>query len=113
MSDNIISKELLSEVLGKDIGRVEVNDDVEFWWSKTDTYCGIINIYELAHRCKEWALTNGYIIASSLNNGSRIHGFCAVQKSTGGDIIYCSSENTEPEAVFKACQWLLINKDKL
>ncbi len=68
MSDKqLISKELLSEVLGDEVGRVMVIKDLYYYdlqkWRKGDTnyshWCNIstsINIYELAHhKCKEWA----------------------------------------------------------
>lgn len=118
----MISKELLSEVL-------EEADD--FWKISTfkrirrnelyielGTFDGdfnevSINIYELAHDCKEWAskldrkkdyILNSYVFDSE--------GYCEVstkgQFSKDKDFI----SSTEPEAVFKACEWIFKNKDK-
>ena len=61
-----ISKELLSEVLGFTSGNVFVkevetrNNDIEYLcnvggWT-------LLNIYELAHKCKEWARKKGFFI---------------------------------------------------
>lgn len=117
---NIISKELLSEVLGKDIGRIEDNDNIEFWWSKTDTYCGSINVYELAHKCKEWAKNQGYFINSSYGKyEDGIKAFATFNWELNGEVIPSSfvletwfKADAEPDAIFKACQWILDNKDK-
>ena len=66
----------------------------------------VVNIYELMHKCKKWALTQGYDIASSSQGYANIttldsinqHGYFA--------------QDTEFEAVLKAAQWVLNNKDK-
>lgn len=96
-----------------------------------------INIYELAHKCKEWAgnLKFNIVALNTMSDFKRWK--CAVLQKTGerypincrngyiyeGDLqnIVISgfsqiTENyfayTEPEAVFQACQWILDNKDK-
>lgn len=116
----MISKELLSEVLDKDY------DDrfVDWFQIEDDNYlrtyydCGNydelgrptglsleINIYELTHKCKEWALTKGYILES-----------WTTKPAHSGVEAYCKSSNidrfpfqadTEPEAVFRACEYIL------
>ena len=56
----MISKELLSEVLGINITHTSMckgDNDLFFVEEKGGRY---INIYELAHKCKEWALSKGY-----------------------------------------------------
>lgn len=62
-----------------------------------------INIYELAYLCKKWAYTKNYLIDSCFN------------KPEGEVLVYWMSKlnkrtefsgNTEPEAVFKACEWI-------
>lgn len=117
----MISKELLSEVLnehrvildyevsicGKELhyGHVDIEED------------GFVNIYELAHKCKEWALTNGYHINTLLydDGATRIytHGIAIVhysdEKSNYNEVFSCEAD-TEPEVVFKACQWILENR---
>jgi len=106
----MISKELLSEVLGCDYCSLKyssttIHYEYEFdvMWSKAmQKNKAKINIYELAHKCKEWALTEGFIIYSSCKSAS-------IYKDL--EYLYgASNEPTEPEAVFKACQWILDNK---
>jgi len=68
----IISKELLSEVLGfkcnyakqfeEHKNLIYYSEEMVLWNWKT------LNIYELAHKCKEWALKNGNILNSGLQN---------------------------------------------
>ena len=118
----MISRELLSEVLG-----VDYKDRLVDWFQIEDdnylrTYynCGNydnkgrptglgfeINIYELAHKCKEWAFNNGYYlniyndaIDVVLKKSCKI-----VENITDGSFKY------SPMLVFKACQWILDNKE--
>ena len=107
----IISKELLSEVLG-----VYVRDgwyfDCELLLYTHDKILGLdenyhsqINIYELAHKCKEWAHSRNFMIQSYLYNTKAradLLSSCDVDEKFQAD--------TEPEAVFRACEWIL--KDK-
>lgn len=105
----MISKELLSAVLGVKV--------VEIYKEKGEIYryrrykeeidgCHIHNIYELAHKCKEWALKNGYYLTIYndaidivLKTNCKI-----VENITDG------SFNYSPMLVFKACEWILENK---
>lgn len=112
----VISKELLSEVL------VNTRDEVshiqdgriksEICYMVNGATRGLfINIYELVHRCKEWAFSQNYILqvrsADTLSCVDILDNKCVnnpFKKQT--------SCKTEPEAVFNACQWILDNKDK-
>jgi hypothetical protein len=106
----MISKELLSEVLGVDIVKFDSFSssilDVEF--KRFSHEEGIkLNIYELAHKCKEWAYRNNYGISV---HTSEISGYIV-------EIQCCFSVTNfhnmnEPEAIFKACQWILENRGK-
>ena len=67
----MISKELLSEVLSLNVLAIlkTLNGEVYYLF---DESCGNlvsretkINIYELAHKCKEWAWDRGYCIMPS------------------------------------------------
>ena len=106
------SKELLSAVLGYEIldEYIILGNQLQFKSWKVDD-CEIftnsfksINIYELQHMMKEWALEQGYELTSNNN-------FCYVDLvlSTMGhyavrvDFI----ADSEPEAVTKACEWIL------
>jgi hypothetical protein len=123
----MISKELLSEVLFN--SRVEIKDFGQTRYNNINysMFCSInerdgthfnegiegnyyvekkmlyddINIYELAHKCKEWAYSIGYV----LNSNSK--SYCDVC-DTG--FITGFEATTEPDAIFKACQWILDNE---
>jgi hypothetical protein len=120
-----ISKELLREVLK--IPTVSAVGTIDYWNCLIfySTPCinirdeHSINIYELAHKCKEWAFKNEY----ELNSGYLTHGILYPSKPSHQircDVSYKLAdtlqtyrvwENTEPEAIFKACQWILDNKE--
>ena len=69
-----------------------------------------INIYELAHKCKEWVDEEGYTL---LEFGKCVYlipdDFDDVELYF--DDYKCFSEKTVPEAIFKACQWILESKN--
>lgn len=72
-----------------------------------------INIYELAHRCKEWARDNEFFLRSFYDYEGA---FCYISAPVWVDKIeipktgFCS--DTEPEAIFKACEWILKQVEK-
>ena len=106
----MISKELLSEVLGINITHASMckgDNDLFFVEEKGGRY---INIYELAHKCKEWAILNHYdftILIDTIviyNEGIQIY-----------TIYYNTLEDDnfipfDPIYEIKACQWILDNK---
>ena len=117
----MISKELLSEVLNLNMWKTNsLNILVD---ENKVSYSGIflgdlgyqkssvdINIYELSHKCKEWAFNNGFGLTSGLLNYSKTK--IAVLENI--DLLMPKisfTGNTEPEAIFNACQWILDNKD--
>ena len=109
------SKELMSEVLGKPIGRIEYEEDVRYFYAGTDTFCGQINIYEFAHMCKEWAFKQGYDLVCkrkyTLTRSTYYE--CNVEKLLNYIFYFeaeFSSEQSEQEAIFKACEWIKDNK---
>lgn len=110
----MISKELLESVLGFTSGNVFIkeietkNNDIEYLcnvggWT-------LINIYELAHKCKEWAYNNKYV----LDCFSKC---IEIRKQNEEDIIYIErgelfdNSSHDISLVFKACQWILDNKE--
>ena len=116
----MISKALLSEVLGIPLLHIRYNnttnlyeifkEDLFNWsdgsygrWSNLE-----VNIYELAHKCKAWALNLGYILYSA------VHGYeCYIDSRNFIDntpVRFLSE--SEPEAIFKACQWILTKDSK-
>ena len=114
-----ISKKLVESVLGyKNITSIRVvgnnictirkNDDSVL----RETH-NTINIYELAYKCKEWAVNlspNKHALSSYPRWGD-IRNY----KKTNGSYYICQhlvsgaqfEAETEPEAVFKACEWIL------
>ena len=113
----VISKELLREVLGR-------TDNFSYKLKKDslcgdDRYCLIdefenvkcINIHELAHKCKEWATQKGFNIVESA------FGIQVKRLSTGESKFFEQDEYEQleceyfkPEYTFKVCQWILENK---
>jgi hypothetical protein len=105
----VISKELLIEVLHEKVS-IDKNTNIEIFESEFNGTCirisnGLkiftINIYELQHKCKEWADKLGYDISSSLNECVLIH-----REGTG---VVCKFHGVN--STFLACQWILNNKE--
>ena len=113
----MISKELLSEVLKQETRfiRYVANNTYEVHFEKPIRLKYIIiNIYELAHKCKEWALRKNYILASESNTYGGICNMSISSMDVGVfyNIQSTTRANTEVEAVIKACEWILNNKDR-
>ncbi len=113
----MISKELLSEVLGFSIGNCW-NDGVLIVWKEDGM--SDINIYELAHKCKEWANSFGYDLYSHRFDANASYSYldldikgiyrdCEVWRFSGNYLEEFEGD-TEAEAIFKACQWILDKK---
>lgn len=114
--EKIITKELLRRVLPKETQNlsdsfsftinedyIEFSDDGEMQFE----YC----IYKFAFKCKEWAFNNGrYVLESksySVKNYKFTKGaFCYTHFPMDG-MGNSHWANTEVEAIFKACEWIL------
>ena len=125
--EKIITKELLRRVLPKEIenlsnnfsfyideDNIVFNDDGEMQFE----YC----IYKFAFKCKEWALIRGYSLLSGRpivrdEEGTQVFNYwynCyiweidenSIDSPTQNTKIETNSE-TEPEAIIKACEWIL------
>ena len=119
----MISKELLKNVLyGESIDNISIiSKDITFEYShyvngvfqyrrKTD-----INIYELAFECKKWAYSQGYILFSKIRLSSSLAScyFDVMGKHDYEDSYHNDFRaETESEAIFKACQWILTKDSK-
>lgn len=118
----MISKELLSEVLNLNITYIErCNNSIIYKISVYDRE-EEVNIYELAHKCKSWALIRGYSLLSGRpivrdEEGTQVFNYwynCyiweidenSIDSPTQNTKIETNSE-TEPEAIIKACEWIL------
>ena len=117
----MISKELLSEVLNLNMWKT---DSLNISIDENKVYCNgiflgdlgyqqssdVINIYELAHKCKEWAYKQGYSLKSEYAEQSS---YCGIYlKDDFSYEIDGSIMRTEPEAIFNACQWILDKRSK-
>ncbi len=92
----MISEELLNEVMKEEFQSIY---DGEM----------SINIYELSHKCKEWANIKNYAIETTVFDDGvsvRVHDHSLIN-------MYMELDNvpTEPEAVFKACEWILKHEE--
>ena len=98
----MISKKLFKEVMGEEqmysCLNIETNE-IELDEN--------INIYELAHKCKEWAMlqcVSGYIFSKYINftTYQQWQVVVAIDEKTAE-----FTADTEPESIFKACEWIL------
>ncbi len=106
----MISEKLLSEVLcRKVIPNHEWESSLEYSFMINDIkHSQSINIYELAHKCKEWARLKGRSLRSNPSWDDCKKYEC---DDRDYDDMPMFIEDTEPEAIFKACQWILENKE--
>ena len=100
----MISKELLSKVCNTDLthmGKITLEDNSICLWGirEPSDICMSWNIYELAHMCKNWALTKNKCLSST-----PYHKELYVCTILGDEMFQADSE---PEAIFKACKWIL------
>ena len=116
----MISKELLSEICQTNLmslGKLEVvgSDICLYDCSMQPDIYMCWNIYELAHKCKEWAYSQGYILFSKIRLNSSLAScyFDTMGKHDYEDEYQDDFRaETEPEAIFKACQWILTEDSK-
>ena len=111
----MISKELLSKVLGYEVKEVlgmlenSANKTIlSYIFEDASLNEGkrIINIYELAHKCKEWAYRRGFLIGSNCRQGITVIDINTHTVLNHFDVYI--EDFTEFE--IKACQWILENK---
>ena len=107
-----ISKELLGEVLNKNISSYEFDVYGNIDYKILNDYGSCINIYELAHKCKEWAANIGFNISSTSGYRGDNTPYAYAISSDGEEFPFIEAD-TEVESVFKVCEWILNNKDKL
>ena len=109
----MISKELLSEVFEQEIRFIKyvANNTYEVHFEKPIRLKYIIiNIYELAHKCKEWAYENNYYVYSTPSFALEGVAYI-VEDNNIGKRLKTLQLGSEVEAVIKACEWILDNKE--
>ena len=100
------SKELLSEVLSKEVEEERFIDSNSLIYVNSGMYFDI-NVYELAHKCKEWAFDKfGIQVSSEIGEDSKVDKFWTANFKLN-DEHYSFWALTEPEAIFKACEWIM------
>ena len=106
----MISKELISEVLNipKESIMDIYTDGNYLLIRKINSRVEEYNIYGFAFKCKEWAFKNKYKIQSQINEGNKGHSH--ITKKNDDCWAKGFFENTEIEAIIKACEWILKNK---
>lgn len=110
----MISKELLSEILKEykfpfSYEYNTYNDYTKKIYFYVNSELKIdffsINIYELAHKCKEWAIgEHDCELLSCI--GSKDRAICDIY-SDKYNCKFTHYADTEPEAIFAACQWII------
>ena len=107
-----ISKELLSEVLGRicsrdiEIDTNEITIQIPFSHYQRQYDNNEINKYELAHECKKWVGNKGY----SFNVLYDCNYFDKLKPAIEIDFYNnrkSFSADSELEAILKACEWVL------
>ena len=101
------SKELISEVLSKEVEEERFIDSNSLTYVNSGIYEDI-NIYEFAFKCKEWAKLKYFIDIDSHCDCAR-WGAEATSHNGRPSVFYeqVFIGRTEPEAIFKACEYIL------
>ena len=115
----MISKELLSEVMGFNIKKDDIKygkNCISFGKYVGDYPIEYINIYELAHKCKEWLLNQDSIESVTIaKNHDRPLSVCIIQIGKGDwstSVFENFNDTNEQDLIFQACQWKLDRNKK-
>ena len=123
----MISKELLQQIVGlivKEVVSTDINriDNNIYYNIEEIDILQSINIFELSYRCREWARTNGYEVSAcrpivSNDEGKAVINYWYKSYIFKFELGVCHGPeqilkfdvnvSSEPEAVFKACEWIL------
>lgn len=107
-------EELLSDVFGKKVFQsieTVIENSVKIEFSKDGNIWTLMNIYELVHKCREWAVDNGYVL--------EIIPFCvnAINLKTLERTVFRYNEEDMlnqkpylPKYEIMACEWIKGNK---
>ena len=110
----MISKKLLDVVYPTDEIQecyVDIQESTGrvMWFGKKYKDCrSEIDIHRVAHKCKEWASTHNYSVISGWEmthwgGAYRVEVF----RNSNNILFSMSTVDTEPEAIFKASEWIL------
>ena len=115
-----ISKELIIKVMDikYPFSDIQLNSNILSWWREDVFFEETmkINICEFIFKCKEWAISKNYSLMSrqarEYDLCSRLTykqvGICNILINDSPDVSKnILIENTEIEAIIKACEWIL------
>ena len=113
----MISNELLSEVLNREVSSLQIAgnpNDIAVGFADGASYSSFdlcINIHELAFKCKEWAYDNtAYeITAYRMQDTSEYRCVIGLNLLSKYKDVIGFYADSEPEAIFKACEWIREN----
>ena len=104
----MISKKLMSEIMDDKVKSIRIMNDTIFIYFENNNQEYFIDIYELTHRYKVWALSQGYYLELNICL-SVVH--LNLWKDVGITKLFKSfNGSNEIEVYYKACQWILENK---
>ncbi len=112
----MISKKLLDVVYPTDETQecyVDIQESTGrvMWFGKKYKDCRLeIDIYRVASECKLWALNEGYYLRAEqgINYKDNLMWTCFLNKDMNDGAEFVDYWNiTEPEAIFKASEWIL------
>lgn len=123
----MISRKLIELILGDDnyqqrfkfidpeYAEKQNNNYIQYRYDPvTQDYINI-NAYQLAHKCKKWAFKQGYQLSSMIGGWYEDNAYwtyeCFITDASQNSIMYIEADS-EFEAIFKACDWILENKLK-
>ena len=106
----MISEKLLGKVFGDQkviIGQID--NDIEY---VIDGITSRMNIYEVMYKCKEWAINKHKyrLLTEPYNDYGYIDWMVEATLYGKSNPKRFSLYKSEPEAVFKACEWILENE---
>ncbi len=117
----MIGKKLLSEVLSVNVSKISWANPAVIVYDygvKDKTITPLtkdINIYELAHKCKEWAKVNGYFLETRFIIDFKKHR-CLIHYEEEGQeytvptcVPLCVDEL---DAVLEACEWIMEQEER-
>ena len=121
MRDLEVSKELFNEATNSKCHEVFIKD--EFIIAHSNLGMKMVNIYEFAFMCKEWAMGKGYQIISGLSDEpayrnqdekayAQLRYYTEDEFGNGEYEELYFMANTEIEAVFKASEYILKERVK-
>jgi len=111
---NLPKLDLISEILGFEVKKIKRLDDIRMLHTEfhgwiveckdSDNDFLITSLSELAHTSKYYAFDKGYILVSYKEEDGW---YCDIEeRNTFGNTVSNHFDETEPEVIFKSCEWI-------